>query len=149
MMVWKPHVTVAAVLEHDGLFLLVEENTPDGVLFNQPAGHLEPGESISEAVIRETLEESAYHFIPDALIGIYQWHQAARHRTYLRFAFTGKITGHEPDRPLDEGIIRAVWQTSEEIRGNRQSHRSPLVWDCVADYIKGERYPLALLRYYA
>ena len=147
-MVWKPHVTVAAVLERDGLFLLVEENTPDGVLFNQPAGHLDPGESVSSAAIRETLEESAYHFVPDALVGIYQWHQTTHNRTYLRFAFTGKITGYEPDRRLDEGIIRAVWQTPEEILGNRHSHRSPLVWDCVADYIKGERYPLALLRYY-
>lgn len=147
-MVWKPHVTVAAVLEQAGRFLLVEENTPDGILFNQPAGHLDPGESIIAAAIRETLEESAYHFIPDALIGIYQWHQAAHDRTYLRFAFTGKITAHEPDRQLDEGIIRAIWQTPAEIRQGRQFHRSPLVYDCVADYLSGVRYPLALLHHY-
>ena len=147
-MVWKPHVTVAAVLEQAGRFLLVEETTVDGVLFNQPAGHLDPGETIIAAVIRETLEESAYHFIPEALIGIYQWRQAAHDRTYLRFAFSGRITGHEPERSLDDGIIRALWQTAAEIEQARASHRSPLVYDCVADYLSGVRYPLALLRHY-
>ncbi len=147
-MVWKPHVTVAAVLEQGGRFLLVEENTSDGILFNQPAGHLESGESIVAAAIRETLEESAYHFVPDALIGIYQWHQAAYDRSYLRFAFSGEITGHEPERTLDEGIIRAVWQTPDEMLANRFLHRSPLVYDCVADYLRGARYPLSLLRDY-
>lgn len=148
-MTWKPHVTVAAVIEHTGKFLLVEENTDDGVLFNQPAGHLDEGESLIAAVIRETLEESAYHFVPTSLIGIYQWQQSGRERTYLRFAFAGVITGHDSERKLDDGIIRAVWQTPEEIKALRQRHRSPLVVDCVEDYLSGVRYPLAILRYYA
>ena len=148
-MTWKPHVTVAAVIEQSGRFLLVEERTPDGVRFNQPAGHLDPGESILAAVVRETLEETAYHFVPEALIGIYQWHQAARDRTYLRFAFAGKITGHEAERSLDEGIIRALWQTADELYAGQALHRSPLVCDCVTDYLKGARYPLTMLQYYA
>lgn len=147
-MTWKPHVTVAAVIEQAGSFLLVEEQTLEGIQINQPAGHLDPGESILAAVIRETLEETAYHFVPEALIGIYQWHQASRNRTYLRFAFAGKITGHEAGRPLDTGIIRALWQTPDEIYAGQASHRSPLVCDCVTDYLAGVRYPLAMLHYY-
>lgn len=147
-MTWKPHVTVAAVIEQAGKFLLVEENTSDGVLFNQPAGHLDAGESIIAAVIRETLEETAYHFVPESLIGIYQWHQPVHDRTYLRFAFAGRVTGHEPERALDTGIIRTVWQRPEEIHASKQRHRSPLVSDCVDDYLGGVRYPLTLLRHY-
>ncbi|WP_413436635.1 NUDIX hydrolase [Sulfuriferula sp. GW1] len=148
-MIWKPHVTVAAVIEQNGRFLLVEEQTDDGILFNQPAGHLDPGESLIGAAIRETLEESAYHFAPDALLGIYQWHQAARDRTYLRFAFTGAITGSEPDRSLDAGILRTAWQTPDEMRAQQNRHRSPLVIRCMEDYLAGKRYPLALLTHYA
>jgi len=148
-MIWKPHVTVAAVIEQNGRFLLVEEQTDDGILFNQPAGHLDRGESLIAAVIRETLEESAYHFVPDALLGIYQWHQTERDRTYLRFAFTGNITGSEPHRILDAGILRTVWQTPEEMRAQQNHHRSPLVIHCMEDYLAGKRYPLALLTHYA
>ncbi|MDR3391775.1 MAG: NUDIX hydrolase [Sulfuriferula sp.] len=148
-MIWKPHVTVAAVIEQAGKFLLVEEHTSDGVMFNQPAGHLDDGESIIAAAIRETLEETAYHFQPASLIGIYQWRQPVHDRTYLRFAFAGHITGHEAGQALDTGIIRAVWQTPDEMRALRQRHRSPLVMDCVEDYLGGVRYPLALLRHYA
>jgi len=147
-MIWKPHVTVAAVIEQNGRFLLVEEQTDDGILFNQPAGHLDPGESLIAAAIRETLEESAYHFVPDALLGIYQWHQAGRDRTYLRFAFTGTLTGNEPDRILDAGILRTVWQTPEEMRAQQNRHRSPLVIRCMEDYLASKRYPLALLTHY-
>ena len=141
-------MTVAAVIEQAGKFLLVEEKTSDGILFNQPAGHLDAGESIVDAVVREVLEESAYHFVPEALIGIYQWHQPAHERTYLRFAFTGSIVGHDTDRPLDKGIIRTVWQLPDEIRALRHRHRSPLVVDCMDDYLAGVRYPLVLLRHY-
>ena len=148
-MIWKPHVTVAAVIELNGRFLLVEEQTDDGILFNQPAGHLDPGESLIAAAVRETLEESAYHFVPEALVGIYQWHQPGRERTYLRFAFTGTITGNEPDRMLDEGILRTVWQTPEEMRLLQNRHRSPLVIQCMDDYLTGKRYPLTLLTHYA
>ena len=147
-MIWKPNVTVAAILEQDGKFLLVEEHTSQGVLFNQPAGHLEPGESLLAAVVRETLEESAYEFEPQHLIGIYRWHSPASDTTYLRFAFTGRILAHHPHQALDEGVIRAAWLAPEEIRASRARHRSPLVLRCVEDYLSGKRYPLDLLVHY-
>ncbi|MEW6561885.1 MAG: NUDIX hydrolase [Pseudomonadota bacterium] len=147
-MVWKPNVTVAAVLEQDGKFLLVEEHTSQGVLFNQPAGHLEPNESLVQGVVREVLEESAYDFEPQHLIGVYRWHSPASDVTYLRFAFAGKITAHHPERPLDSGIIRAVWLTPDEIRASCDRHRSPLILRCVEDYLAGKRYPLDLLVHY-
>jgi 8-oxo-dGTP pyrophosphatase MutT (NUDIX family) len=148
-MIWKPHVTVAAVIERDGQFLLVEEETEDGILFNQPAGHLDPSESLLAACARETLEETAWHFTPEALLGVYQWHHPGRDRTYLRFAYTGSLHGHDPERALDEGIVRAVWQTADEIRVLQARHRSPLVLRCVEDYLAGKRYPLELVTHYA
>ena len=147
-MIWKPHVTVAAVIERDGKFLLVEEATPQGLRFNQPAGHLEADESLPDAAIRETLEESAYHFAPHHLVGIYRWHAPESDTTYLRFAFCGKLTGQEPERALDTGIVRAVWLTPDEIRSNLARHRSPLVLRCLEDYLAGKRYPLDLLVHY-
>jgi 8-oxo-dGTP pyrophosphatase MutT (NUDIX family) len=147
-MIWKPNVTVAAVVERAGKFLLVEEETSQGVRFNQPAGHLESDESILEAVKREVLEESAYHFVPQHLLGIYRWHSAESDTTYLRFAFTGEIAGHEADRPLDAGILQAVWLTPDEIRTTRTHHRSPLILRCVEDYLDNKRYPLDLLVHY-
>lgn len=147
-MVWKPNVTVAAVIARDGRFLLVEEKTALGARYNQPAGHLEADESLLAAVVRETLEESAYHFNPTHLIGIYRWHAEESDTTYLRFAFTGEITGHDPDRTLDTGIIRTVWLTPEEISASQAHHRSPLILRCVQDYLAGRRYPLELLTHY-
>jgi 8-oxo-dGTP pyrophosphatase MutT (NUDIX family) len=147
-MPWKPNVTVAAVVERAGKFLLVEEETSQGVRFNQPAGHLEADESILEAVKREVLEESAYHFVPQHLLGIYRWHSAASDTTYLRFAFTGEIAGHEADRPLDAGILQAVWLTPDEIRTTQAQHRSPLILRCMEDYLDNKRYPLDLLVHY-
>lgn len=144
-MVWKPSVTVAAVLEQDGRFLLVEEETHQGLCFNQPAGHLEPAESILAGAVRETLEETAYTFRPESLVGVYRWHSDHAQTTYLRFAFTGSVTGHDPARTLDDGIVRAVWLTPEEIRASRPRHRSPLVLRCVEDYLAGRRFPLDLL----
>lgn len=143
--VWKPNVTVAAVVERAGRFLLVEEQTTRGRLFNQPAGHLEPGESLTEAVARETLEETAHVFKPTALLGVYLYRQPADDVTYLRFAFTGDITGHEAARALDAGIIHAVWLAPDDIRRNATRHRSPLVLRCIDDYFAGQRYPLAIL----
>ena len=148
-MIWKPNVTVAAVIEQGGKFLLVEEHTSQGRLFNQPAGHLEPDESLLAAVVRETLEESAYEFEPQHLIGIYRWHSPAADTTYLRFAFTGRILAHHPQQALDEGVIRASWMAPEEIRASQAHHRSPLVLRCVEDYLSGKRYPLELLVHYA
>lgn len=144
-MIWKPNVTVAAVIEQAGQFLLVEEHTAQGIRVNQPAGHLEPGESLLNAVVRETLEESAYHFQPEFLIGIYRWHASESATTYLRFAFGGQILTHEANRPLDEGIIQALWLTPAEIHVSQTRHRSPLILRCVEDYLAGNRYPLELL----
>ena len=146
--VWKPNVTVAAIVECDGRFLLVEEHTERGILFNQPAGHLDPGESLAEGAVRETLEETAYTFRPAALVGIYQYRRSPTDVTFLRFAFTGDVTDHESGRQLDEGIIRAVWMSAEEVRANTGRHRSPLVMRCIEDYLAGKRYPLGLLAYY-
>lgn len=150
VMIWKPNVTVAAILERDGQFLLVEEETPDGILFNQPAGHLDEGESIITAAIRETLEETAHHFQPSALVGIYRLPVPQKDLTYLRFAFTGAITGFDENRVLDDGILRAVWLSPETIQQHAQEgrHRSPLVWQCVSDYLAGKRYPIDLLTDY-
>lgn len=147
-MVWKPNVTVAAVIERGGKFLLVEEETPQGLRYNQPAGHLERGESLVEAVVRETLEESAYHFVPQHLLGIYRWHSDESDTTYLRFAFTGTVAGHDAERTLDNGIIQALWLSCEEIRASQARHRSPLILRCVEDHIAGKRYPLELLVHY-
>ena len=147
-MIWKPNVTVAAVIERDGKFLLVEEETSQGLRYNQPAGHLEADESLLAAVTREVLEESAYHFVPQHLLGIYRWHSSDSDTTYLRFAFTGALTGHDPDRPLDNGILRALWLTPDEIRATQKRHRSPLILRGVEDYLAGKRYPLELLTHY-
>ena len=147
--IWKPNVTVAAVVERDGKFLLIEEETEHGARYNQPAGHLEPDESLVAAVIRETLEESAYHFVPRALLGVYHYHYRLNNITYMRFAFTGDITGHDQGRTLDTGIIRALWLTPGEIRACSDRHRTPLVIRCVEDYLAGRRYPLELITHYS
>jgi len=146
--VWKPNVTVAAVIEQSGKFLLVEEHTSLGLKFNQPAGHLESNESLFHAVVRETLEESAYDFEPQHLVGIYRWHADSTNTTYLRFAYSGKILAHHAERTLDKGILRAVWLTVEEIRANAPLHRSPLILRCMEDYLAGKRYPLDLITHY-
>lgn len=146
--IWKPNVTVAAVIEREGRFLLVEEETDDGLRFNQPAGHLECREALVDAVVREALEETGYHFVPRFLVGIYSWRNEAKDVTYLRFAFGGDLAGHEPDRRLDDGIVAARWQTPDEIRASAERHRSPLIVRCVDDWLAGRRYPLELLTHY-
>ena len=146
--IWKPNVTVAALMERDGRFLLVEEETEDGIRFNQPAGHLDVGESLVEACRREALEETAHAFTPTELVGIYQWPRPQGDITYLRFAFAGKVGAHETARPLDAGILRAVWMTLEEIEACQARHRSPLVLQCVRDYLSGRRFPLDVIRHY-
>ena len=147
-MIWKPNVTVAAVIEQGGKFLLVEEHTSHGLLFNQPAGHLEPDESLVAGVAREALEESACQFEAQYLIGIYRWHSFAADTTYLRFAFSGRMLAHYPEQALDEDIVRAVWMAEEEVRSSHTRHRSPLVLRCVEDYLAGKRYPLDILTHY-
>jgi 8-oxo-dGTP pyrophosphatase MutT (NUDIX family) len=143
-MIWKPNVTVAAIVEKDGKYLLVEEQTSHGILLNQPAGHLEPGESIIQGVIRETLEETGYVFVPEAALGIYRWHSPSDDITFLRFAFIGTVIDHDPDRALDAGILRAEWFCVDEIRAMAYSHRSPLVMRCIDDHLAGRRYPLEI-----
>jgi 8-oxo-dGTP pyrophosphatase MutT (NUDIX family) len=138
-------ITVAAVVEHDGRFLLVEEQADGGLKLNQPAGHLEPGESLLQAVVRETLEETAYRFTPHALLGVYRWHNPQRAVTYVRFAFLGNVEGPEPERTLDCGIVRALWLTPEALGAERERHRSPLVARCVEDCRAGRCYALDLL----
>ncbi len=145
---WKPSVTVAAVVEREGRFLLVEEQTAEGIRLNQPAGHLDPGESLLAAAARETLEETAYAFTPTQLIGVYLWRSgqpSGNGATYLRFAFAGELGAHDRGRALDDGILRALWLTREEIAERAAEHRSPLVQRCVDDYLAGVRYPLELL----
>lgn len=148
-MIWKPHVTVAAVVQRDGKFLLVEEETEAGLAFNQPAGHLEAGESLVDAVIRETLEETAYHFKPTHLVGVYNWtHPTKADATYLRFAFGGELRGYEAGRPLDDGIVAARWLTLDEVKATQARHRSPLILRCFEDMLAGRRAPLDLLVHY-
>lgn len=149
--VWKPSVTVAAVIEKDNRFLLVEEETSDGIRINQPAGHLDPNETLIEAVARETLEESAHEFIPTSLVGVYMStylsSRTGKEVTYLRFAFCGDV-GRMLDRPLDQGILRTVWMTREELLACESRHRSPLVMRCVDDYLTNRRAPLSLIYTY-
>lgn len=143
--VWKPNVTVAAVVERDGRFLLVEEQTEDGIRLNQPAGHLDEGESLLAAVVREAFEESAYTIEPSHLIGVYRWREPKQGRTYLRFAFAAQVVTHVPAQALDTGIIRALWLDHAGVTAAAAQHRSPLVLRCIDDYRAGIRYPLDLL----
>lgn len=144
-MIWKPHATVAAVVERQGKFLLVEETTSEGIRLNQPAGHLEKGESLIAAVIRETDEETAYDFTPQYLLGTYHWRHPRKDMTYLRFAFIGQVSNHRPDQQLDQGILRALWLSADEIRATRERHRSPQVLACVEHYLAGRRFPLDVI----
>jgi phosphatase NudJ len=146
---WKPNVTVAAIVERDGRFLLVEEATAEGLKLNNPAGHLDPGESPADGCAREVLEETAHRFRPTALLGVYL--SRVMHRptgkdvTYLRLAFCGELGQHDPARPLDRGIVRTLWLTAEEIRASIERHRSPLLMRCVEDYLAGVRHPLSAI----
>lgn len=148
-MIWKPNVVVAAIVERDGRFLLVEEKADGHIVLNQPAGHLDEGETLIQAVIRETLEETAWHIEPTALLGVYRWPHLTKDITYLRFAFIARALREEAGRTLDEGCLRALWLTPEEIRAERPRHRSPQVERCLDDYLAGTCYPLELLREYA
>ncbi len=146
---WKPSVTVAAIIEHDGRFLLVEEMTPEGLKLNNPAGHLDPGESPLQGVVREALEETARHFVPEALLGVYlsrlQRPATGEDVTYLRFAYCGTVGEPEPGRTLDHGIVRTLWLGIDELRTRQVDLRSPLVLRCIEDHIAGRRHPLDVL----
>jgi 8-oxo-dGTP pyrophosphatase MutT (NUDIX family) len=144
-MVWKPDVTVAAVVERDGKFLFVDERAGGRVVLNQPAGHLERGETLQQAIARETLEETGWTFVPRDIVGIYLWQPEHLSKTFLRVSFCGQLEGHDPSRPLDQGILRTRWLDREQLMAARARHRSPLVARCVDDYLSGARYPLELL----
>ncbi len=147
---WKPNVTVAAVIEQDGRFLLVEEVAADGLRLNTPAGHLDPGESPIEACARETLEETAHRFEPEQLIGVYMARTLQPEDiTYMRFAFCGRLGALEAGRALDHGIVRTLWMTIDEIRASQDRHRSPLLLQCVEDYLAGQRFPLSVIHLHA
>jgi ADP-ribose pyrophosphatase YjhB (NUDIX family) len=143
-MVWKPRVTVAAVIERQQRFLMVEENTPRGVQFNQPAGHLEEHEDLIAAVKREVLEETAWHFTPSALIAVHLWRRDPESETFMRFCFTGDCDNFQPDYPLDEGIIGTHWLLRDDVATLHL--RSPLVLYSIDAYLSGQRYPLSLMQ---
>jgi len=145
---WRPSVTVAAVIERDGRYLFVEEHTPEGLRLNQPAGHLEPGETLLQAVVREAREETARDFDPEALLGVHlaRFERAGETITYLRFAFCGRAGDEVPGRQLDAPIVRTLWLTPDELRVRAAEHRSTLVQRCVDEHAAGVRFPLEVLR---
>ncbi|WP_305910172.1 NUDIX hydrolase [Methylomarinum sp. Ch1-1] len=145
-MVWKPHVTVAAVIEQDSRFLLVEEQTSNGLQFNQPAGHLEENEDLIDAVKREVTEETAWQFNPEALVAVQLWRKKPHHPSFLRFCFSGQVHSHDPQQALDDGIIATHWLSRDEIASRRQRLRSPLVLIGIDNYLSGQRHPLSMLQ---
>ncbi len=143
--IWKPHATVASLCERDGRFLLVKENVSGLIVYNQPAGHLEPGETLIEAVVRETLEETRYQFTPKALQGIYRFcPNPGTDEAYLRFLFRGEL-GKRLEGDLDQGIIAAEWMSYDEVLACREQHRSPMVLQCIEDYCNGPGFPLDVI----
>ena len=134
-------VTVAAVIERDGRLLFVQEKIEGRLVLNQPAGHLDPGESLVAACSREVMEETAHVFEPTSLVGIYRWYYAPKDVTFLRFCFRGKLLGTE-DRALDKEIVATHWLTPAELRNRTPEHRSPLVQKCVDDFVAGRAFPL-------
>jgi 8-oxo-dGTP pyrophosphatase MutT (NUDIX family) len=148
-MIWKPHVTVAAIAEKDGKFLIVEEMVDGQRVYNQPAGHLDSGESLVEAVIRETLEETAWAFQPEALVGIQLWRHPVHSESYLRFSFCGSCYDHDNNQRLDHGIERAVWLGRDQLVDNKHKLRSPMVLRSIDDYLEGRRYGLDILEHIA
>jgi 8-oxo-dGTP pyrophosphatase MutT (NUDIX family) len=139
---WNPEVTVAAIVELDHRFLMVEERIANRLVLNQPAGHLEDRETLIEAVIRETREETAWAFRPEALVGTYLWRSPIDGRSFLRFAFCGSVEDHRPQQPLDKGIMRALWMSHEQLLAQSSRLRSPLVMSCLQDFLLGKRQGL-------
>ena len=144
LVIYKFHNTVAAIIEKDRKFLMVEERTSGGIKINQPAGHLEAGESLVDAAIRETLEETGYLFSPQNFLGIYKWCDAQNHNIYIRYAFIGTVKDMPESENLDDGIIQTLWLYPAEVK-NAPNHRSIMVKKCIKDYLCGVRYPLELI----
>jgi 8-oxo-dGTP pyrophosphatase MutT (NUDIX family) len=143
---WQPDVTVATVVVRDGRLLCVEERANGRLVINQPAGHLEPDESLLEAAVRETREETGWNVRITHVVGAYQWKAAETGRHYMRFAFAAEPVNEIPGATLDEGIVRALWLTPQELQAEAARHRSPLVWRTVADFLGGSRHPLSLVQ---
>lgn len=145
--VGRPRLTVAAIAERNGRFLVVEEHSAaNGLVLNQPAGHVEHGETLQDAVIRETFEETAWRFQPQVLVGVYLWKHPSGQSSFVRVCFAGTVDGHEPAAPLDEGIVRALWLSRDELAAQGQRLRSPMVLRTIDDYLAGETYPLSVLK---
>jgi 8-oxo-dGTP pyrophosphatase MutT (NUDIX family) len=140
------HVTVAAVIERQKRFLYVEELVQGLQVINQPAGHVEAGESFQVAIVREMMEETAWRFTPKAIVGVYQWHHPASAERFLRVVFTGKVADHDASRNLDDGIIRTLWMNRLELLAKGNSLRSPMVIRSVDDYLAGERFPVTMFQ---
>lgn len=146
-MTWRPDLTVATIVERDGRFLIVEEQIKLEAVFNQPAGHVEDAESIVDAAIRETLEETAWSFEPRYLVGTYLWRNPETGRSTLRFALSGDVTKHDPRRRLDHGILRTHWLSRDELVAATPRLRSPLVLQCLDDYVSGRRFDLSAMQF--
>ncbi len=142
----RPSVTVAAIVERDGAFLLVREHTRSGLKLNQPAGHLEPGESPPAGAARETLEEAAWRVEATALVGVYRWEAPDNGATFVRFAYAARPIAQVSGRALDQGIVEALWLRYDEVLARRAEHRSPLVLRCIDDFRAGRRWPLDLVQ---
>lgn len=145
-MIWTPRTTVAAVIERDGEFLMVREDAGTGsIVINQPAGHLEESETLLDAVVRESLEETAWHVQPEAIVGIYKWRIPPDGLTYVRYCFAASVVSQDSARSLDDGILSADWMSADAIRRQSGTHRSPMVQRCIDDYLTGRHYPLELI----
>jgi len=142
-MVWKPHTTVAAVIEHEDQFLMVTERIDNALVINQPAGHLNENESLLQAVIREVQEETAWQFQPAGIVGIYRWQHPNKNKTYIRTTFFGSVSNHNSQQPLDHPIVKADWLTRQQLE--LQNLRSPMVMRCIDDYSSGNQFPLEML----
>lgn len=142
----RPELTVAAVIERDSRFMFVEERIHGRLQINQPAGHVEPGETLLQAVCRETLEETAWTFLPGSMVGVYLWSRGPGQRTFLRVAFAGSCDQHDPQRRLDTGIERVLWLSRDELLVRTHQLRSPMVLRAVDDYLAGIRLPADLIR---
>lgn len=147
--IWRPRVTVATVVPRDGRFLLVEEDIRGRLMLNQPAGHLDPDESLATAAVREALEETAWDIELECLVCVQQWSNTEARRQFVRFTFAGRAVRHHADRPLDHGIVRALWLTREEIAAEAARLRSPMVLAGIDDWIAGQRLPLDAIRWFA
>lgn len=147
-MIWKPNVTVASIVELNGKFLMVEEQSPTGAVLNQPAGHLELNEGLEDAVVRETLEETGYAFTATAIVGSYLWHNEENETTYFRTTYLGTVGAANEAAILDDGIIGALWMTHEEIIANSARLRSPIILQSIDDYLAGKTHPLDVIKSY-